>query len=318
MEHATPAQLLNWRDAYHRAAAAWPGTDPFCMRLEWLLPARQAFLPHSPTCIVHDGDSFVIMAAVSHTDRPCLWVPFEPMWGFAAPLAGPGATRLLTRLQHQLARHCLCIPGLPDTDRAAAAVARSLHTTHRPHPGPLTHRCVASLDGGLDGYLGRRSNRLRAAATRAARLARQAGIRFTCHTSDPTGDCYGHILDVERRSWKGASNQGVDQPPMRQLYAGVIELLSTGTALRLILAWADQAPVGYIYGACPGDHYRGLQMSFDRRLRDLSLGNALQLRMISWLADSGCRTYDMGMAIAYKHRWAEQVRTTRSILLEPC
>ena len=72
-----------------------------------------------------------------------------------------------------------------------------------------------------------------------------------------------------------------------------------------------------LHGGLVGDHFRGLQVSFDEEARSLGLGNALQLEMIRWLCEVGAASYDLGGYSAYKDRWAEAGLTTLRIVLRP-
>ena len=72
--------------------------------------------------------------------------------------------------------------------------------------------------------------------------------------------------------------------------------------------WAD---VGGVFAG----EYRGLQFSFDDAFRWLGLGNLLQLRQIEALCSEGVELYDLGTAMPYKERWAEQVVETRLLVI---
>ena len=60
---------------------------------------------------------------------------------------------------------------------------------------------------------------------------------------------------------------------------------------------------------------RGFQFSFDRRLRELSLGSLMQRAQIAALCDEGIETYDLGMDVRYKRRWADRARDTLTLAI---
>jgi CelD/BcsL family acetyltransferase involved in cellulose biosynthesis len=72
-----------------------------------------------------------------------------------------------------------------------------------------------------------------------------------------------------------------------------------------------------LHGGSLGRRFRGLQFSFDDALRELGLGNALQLELIEWLTEEGFERYDLGSRSEYKQRWAEQIDATRALLVVP-
>src|SRR5262249_24570836 len=148
----------------------------------------------------------------------------------------------------------------------------------------------------------------RAGARAALRRVRAAGISFEAifGASAAQADAgYARVLAVERRSWKAATGNGVDQGPMRSFYARMYPGPAARAALRLLFAVRDGEDAGYLAGGVAGPTFRGLQFSFDDRLRALGLGNALQLEMIARLAGGEVRAYDLGAQSAYKARWAE-------------
>ena len=93
--------------------------------------------------------------------------------------------------------------------------------------------------------------------------------------------------------------------------------LAARGGLRVIVAAIGDHEVGYLHGGVVADHFRGLQMSFDRSLAELSLGNLLQLEMIEALCEEGVRTYDLGSHSPYKERWAETVHATVTLACNP-
>jgi CelD/BcsL family acetyltransferase involved in cellulose biosynthesis len=305
-------------DAFDALAAADPAIDGVCSSSWWILPFHAAFAPERELVLLACEAGFVALAAT-----PRHLEPLERMWGFACPLVGPGAPDALAALAQgrvEAPRRPLVLSGL--------ALERDwLESRLRPlrgwsvHPVDTTERRVASLEGGLDGFLARRPARLRQTLRAAERRARGAGLSFERQrpeSADAAAAALDRALDVERRSWKGRSGVGVDRGPMRAFYAGVCARLARRHALRLVFARLDGRDVGYLHGGSLGARFRGLQMSFDAEHAALSLGNLLQLEAVRWLAGDGFECYDLGSArSAYKRRWAEREETTATLVCLP-
>jgi CelD/BcsL family acetyltransferase involved in cellulose biosynthesis len=299
---------------YDAAVEADPGVDPFCTRTDWLLSFHDAFQPEREVVAVHAGGSYVVLAA-----RGPVLEPLESMWSFASPLVGADSVELLAALLASRGRAIVYLAGLSLRDPRTRALALRLNATHSLQPVSATERFVAELDD-LEGYLGRRSAKFRASARAALRRVRAAGVGFEplfSATPAQTRDAYARVLAIERRSWKAATGNGVDRGPMRDFYAQMYARLAARGALRLVFAVRDGEDVGYLAGGIAGSTFRGLQFSFDERLRALGLGNALQLEIVARLAGSGLRSYDLGAQSPYKARWAEGRRLTVGILARP-
>jgi CelD/BcsL family acetyltransferase involved in cellulose biosynthesis len=76
-------------------------------------------------------------------------------------------------------------------------------------------------------------------------------------------------------------------------------------ALRGLFARKDGQDVGYLLGGVFHDTFRGLQFSYDARLAHLSLGNLMQVEMVSRLEGQGLSWYDLGSEVEYKKQWGE-------------
>ena len=172
-------------------------------------------------------------------------------------------------------------------------------------------RQVLDLDGDADRWLGRRSSRFRRQMRRLARQAYDAGIEFQDLTeSDGLLD---RLVAIERRGWKGREANGITSPEMRHFYSEMVARLGPRKRLRATIATQNGHDVAFILGGVRGSMYRGLQLSYVESVRDLSLGHVLQLREIHALAQLGIATYDLGMDMDYKKRFAD--RSVPSITL---
>jgi CelD/BcsL family acetyltransferase involved in cellulose biosynthesis len=185
--------------------------------------------------------------------------------------------------------------------------------------GPITRRHAASLRGGLDAFLGRRSANVRRGLSRALKQARTAGVTFERVEVPPDGAdaVYERILAVEARSWKAAEGVSILHSEMLGFYRAMLRRLARRKAVRLQFARLDGADVAYILGGVLGDAYRGLQFSFAREHEELSLGNLCQYHQVQALCDEGLALYDLGAEVDYKRRWGEIVLDTVSLFALP-
>jgi len=290
--------------------------DPFCSRTAWQFSYHDAFSPERPLWYANDADSFVLLAENRNESLGSYWTPLEEMWGFGSPLVGSGAGELLASALKASERTVLLL-GLPRDPARIAPLVHSLRDRFAFYETEATTRRVASLAGGIDAWLGRRSPNFRRNLRAAQRRVSAAGFAFrrVAHADWPRE--YARVLDVERRSWKGRSGRGTDSGPMRDFYAGMWPRLCAHGQLRLLFAEHDGEAIGYLHGGLVDGHFRGLQVAFDDEQRSLGLGNVLQFEMLEWLCEVGAGSYDMGSFSDYKTRWAEDGLTTFGLLIKP-
>lgn len=74
----------------------------------------------------------------------------------------------------------------------------------------------------------------------------------------------------------------------------------------MLVARREGVDLAHIFGGVAGGTYRGLQMSYRDSVRDLALGNRLQIENLRRCADEGIVTYDLGMHAPYKERWTDR------------
>ena len=306
---------------YNRAVEAFAGIDPYCSRADWILPFHASFTPRAPLLIWQQNESFVVLSQSLADQGKNIFSSVDSMWGFATALVGGAAPEMLGSVcRDRLRQGHILLYGLPQDKIFLNAVAEQTATTHRAFMLNPVCRCVASLHGGMDGFLSRRSSKFRINARKAAKRTAAAGVRFRCIDqvpSDTVMSFYTELLAIESRSWKGQSGEGADQPPMKDFYRRMFERIGPAGLLRVIVAELDGLQIGYLHGACVQGRFRGLQFSFDDRYRALSLGNTLQLKMLEWLCREKVETYDLGMTVPYKKKWAEIEHQTMTVYLRP-
>ncbi|MDJ0851373.1 MAG: GNAT family N-acetyltransferase [Myxococcota bacterium] len=319
MERSTREEVERHAVAYDAAVEADPQIDPFCSRSDWQLAYHDAFAPQRPLWMSRADRGFVVLAESDRFGGRTLLEPLENMWGLGSPLVGEGAGEALG-LALREAPSAVLLLGLPLSRPRLDALLRPLEGRFAARPLQATVRYVASLQDGLDGWLGRRTPAFRRNLRAARRRVVAAGIAFrraTLSSAEELEECYARVLALEARSWKARSGAGVHEGWIRDFYANLWRRLAGRGQLRVLFAEREGEALGYLHGALVGARFRGLQFSFDDAERSLGLGNALQMEMIEWLCENGARSYDLGGDSSYKERWAEMGLETFGLLLRP-
>ena len=320
-----PVDLAAVRDApdeFDAAVAVSPGIDRFCSSSAWILAAHDALMGERTPWLWRTEHGWLALARRSRSDGGVVLEPLELAWGLASPLIGARpvalARELLAVAAGDAGWDAMLLAGLVEDGPADRALIGGLPAGWRWGRGTPTQRYVASLDGGVDGYLGRRSRNLRKALRVGDRAAAAAGLSFvvvTPRTAPEIDDALRRIVGIERRSWKGQGGVGIDQGPMLAFYQRMTHALAPRGRMRLIVCRHHGRDIAFILGGVFAGEYRGLQFSFDNTYRHHGLGNLLQLRQIEALCEEDIGVYDLGTAMPYKERWAETVVETRLLVI---
>lgn len=309
-------------DAFDAAVLATPGIDHFCSSSAWIQPAHSAFHAEDEVIAAKLGDGFLALTRGQAPGLGPFLAPLEAMWGLACPLVGAHPTPLARAAADLVSTlpdwRLLWLSGLLRDGPLFTSLARAL-SRHELRLGPVTQRFRASLDGGFDGWLGRRSALFRKRLRAALRLA-ERDLDFEWLAAPPGSRVEAELLfarihAVETRSWKGLDGTGFVAGDMRRFYELMVPELAAAGRLRVLFARQNGEDVGVCFGGVLAGTYRGLQNSFDDRFRDHSLGNVLQAETIRRLCDEGVGTYDLGSGMDYKARWAEEIFETTALLV---
>jgi len=299
-----------------------PGIDRFCSSAAWILPAARALMPPRQSWI-HRGEHGWLTAMLGRHPSGIAYVePMELAWGMACPLIGEDPVTLAAEAASEIAArrdwNVMLLAGMTADGALLPALLRTLPPRIERRFGQSTVRLVASLEGGVDGFLARRSRNFRKALRAAERDAGAAGITFeSVHvgSAEAAEALYARILDVELRSWKGDEGVGIHPGPMNRFYAEMLPRLAERGRQRTWFARLDDRDIAYCMGAVFDGEYRGLQFSYDRTMERYSLGSLLQLRQIEELVGTSVRRYDLGQDMEYKRRWAEEAFETVLLVL---
>ncbi|MEZ4269205.1 MAG: GNAT family N-acetyltransferase [Myxococcota bacterium] len=312
-------------DAFDAMALNTPRVDAFCTSSAWILSAHQAFHPEQEPYVYRSDAGWLVLARGHAAGLGAYLSPMEAMWGLASPLLGggdddalfDGCERALLEVQDDWDALWLC--GMDAGSRAFRRLSQRFGKTHRLFLGPVTRRYVADLSRGIEGFWADRARVFRKNLRRARRLADEAGVVW--HWHDVVADeaerqrLYARILDVDKRSWKGLAHEGLGDSGMATFYELMTQRLAKDGRMRVVFGRLDDEDVAMGFGATFGDSFRGLQMSYDNRFRSLSLGNLVQVELITRLCDEGIASYDLGTEMDYKRRWSEFGLETTTLVI---
>ncbi len=308
-------------DDFDREIAQTPDIDRFCSSSAWILAAQSALMPpRAPFAFRGTHGYFAAARGVHPAGFPYI-EPVELAWGLASPLAGADSEALAQEVVALLSARrdwqLAILAGMTGDGPQRRALERAMPARWERRRGTPTLRHVASLEGGVDGFLSRRSRELRKSIRKSLRAASDAGVTFESVRSAPSqaAALYDRIQAVEQHSWKSHESVGISQGPMRAFYGAMLPRLCELGQQRTMFARFEGRDVGYILGAVAGDEYRGLQFSYDDELSRFGLGGLLQYHQIVALAEEGIGRYDLGTEMDYKRRWAEEIMETEMLVL---
>ena len=316
-----PVELGSVADDFDREIAVTPAIDRFCSSSAWILAAATTLMPpRAPFSFRGEHGFFAAARGVHPAGFPYI-EPIELAWGLASPLVGRDPAALADEVVPLLAARrdwqLAILAGMTGDGPQRRALERVLPPRWERRRGTPTVRHVASLEGGVDGYLSRRSRDLRKAIRKQLRAAAEGGITFESVRA-PAAEAealYARIQETEAKSWKARDGVGISAGPMRAFYGAMLPRLCLLGQQRTIFARHDGQDVGYILGAVLQSEYRGLQFSYDDAYSPYGLGGLLQYHQVVELCADGIERYDLGTEMDYKKRWAEGVMETEMLVL---
>ena len=302
-----------WDDAVDRT----PDADEFCASSRWSFAAAASFDHAGPASVITDGIGFAGMRPATAEDGTSLLLGLDPVWGFATPLVGHplrAAAALAAHLRRTPVDLAL-VAGQLDDGPMLHGLARVVGRDHRLLRGEEEHRLRADVGDGFEAWWMRRSPGFRQQLRRLERAAADAGVVIADLSALAPDDAMDRVLAIEARSWKGQEGTGLASDELAAFYRRVVWRLATAEHLRLLVARVGDEDVAFVLGGIRGTTYRGLQLSHDAAHAHLGLGHLLQLHQVRALAGTGIHTYDLGMDMEYKRRWADRTDTTFSVLV---
>ena len=247
-------------------------------------------------------------------------LPFDAIWGFASPVVAldtdlaRSVHAIATALRNESDWTATLVTGIKPASDLEGALIANLSQIGRLALADERVRAVASLQGGIAGYMSRRPRTFERNLRQATRRAGNS-VTFECADRSEPASIISRLHGVEQHSWKGLESSGIESPEMSALYGSLVWRLSVLGALRVTFAVRGGRDVGFVLGGVLGTTYRGLQLSFVEEVRALSIGNLLQWNELVRLCDDGVERYDLGMDMEYKRVWAEERFVTRPIVV---
>ncbi len=324
MRKLTVEQLEQRTEDFDAAVCQTPDIDHFCSSTFWILPAWRAFLPDHRLWAHESDEGYIALGIGSDRSLGTYIHPLEASWALASPFLGPNPAGLTRQFIDLCRTSCvdwdiLFLSGISPDSTYFHELIRGFRGHYSLGLGPSSVRRVASLDGGIDGFLSRRSSKFRANLRRSRRRGEEAGIEVdyidSASPSEAADDLFDRALEVEHRSWKAGADTGIIDGPMKTFYRDMLPRLARRDALRFLFLTLDGKDIAYCFGGVFNGGFRGLQMSFDDDYRSHSPGSLAQLHMIDRLCEEGVETYDLGSDMDYKRRWAEQGIETLAIIV---
>lgn len=312
--NSLPDRHVEWTQAVHRVEQA----DPFCCTPEWQMSFHDAFSPGRRLMVESSSNNVIAFAEYKSPAGLIYLTPIESHWLFGCPLLGVNAVELLA--DHLPKIEALYKPEFPriliSGIRPEGILPPQLFRHLGHHFDFFLHssgiQCSASLEGGVDGFLSRRSGNHRKKLKKQFRVAKDAGIYFERvipSTPEEAEQTYARMIAVERKSWKGIGKCGMTETPAKEFYDSMMYRLAKIRSGRIIFTRHEDTDIGFIFGGTTEGIYRGQQFSYDEAWKDYSAGNLMQVEKVKWLCEEGALRYDMGPIVGpkmgYKKHWTE-------------
>lgn len=286
--------------------------DPHCCGPDWQLTAFSSSRRAGAPILVHADEDSLVALTLTRDGEGYRLGPLEAHWGFGSPVLGMRAAQILMHSVGTLrpllpgSPLSLVLPGLslqsPQTTALAAAFPdHELLADHE--------QVAASLEGGFDGWLSRRSVNFRRNLRRGETRARHCGITFerVSPVSPQEAEAiYTRMLEVESRSWKGARGEGLFR--VRAFYARLLAAYASKRRARIVMARQAGRDIGFCFGGASAGIYRGQQTSFDESHAENGIGNLMHVETARWLCEDGFRVHHFGpvqRGMGYKHHFCE-------------
>jgi hypothetical protein len=319
-----PQFCSQWRQAAIRTQQA----DPFCCTPCWQLSFHYAFSPHRRIFYVEQAGNVVALAEKVFSQNDVVLTPLEPHWLFGSPLLGPGSEKILYELLPSIAKRYgnhmprLLLSGVRPGGTRAGRIISKFKARFGISRLASDMQCAASLAGGFDGFLSRRSCGFRKNMKKTQARAARTGITYERMSPTSREECvniFDRMYAIELKSWKGINQCGLNQEPATTFYKMLLCNMAVSSDARVVIAQHDGVDIGYIFGGLAGRVYRGQQFSYDDKWGCYAVGNLLQYEQIRWLCEERARRYDMGpimgSKVQYKERWTEKKYPITALML---
>lgn len=283
---------------WDKLAARSDTPDPMACGSAWQITALACSRRAGAQIVLRQSGNSQVAFALTETLKGYRLGPLEAHWQFGCPLLGPEAVELLAdvamalRKDLQVDRIESLVPGLDPNGfhaKAIDAVFSDVRTQLQ------NAQAAASLAGGIEGWLSRRSGNSRRNLKRAERRATEHGIWFErAQPASPAQAyaCFERMLKIELAGWKGPQRQGLMAIPT--FYQKLLEADAARETARIIFARKGSEDVGFCSGSMRARIYRGQQTSYSETVSSLSIGTLMHFETARWLSEDGARLHHFG------------------------
>ena len=314
---------------WQHAARSCELPDPYCSEPDWVLSYHLTHGRQRPMLMLFEHGNAIVLAQESMSNGQPVFVSPESSWLYDRPLLGADpiplffhAIDLIEKRFGQKKMPPIILGGIWPHQPLSNELLLNLGHIFSFFLYTQGKQCAASLEGGVDGFLSRRSSNFRAKLKKSVHKAREAGVsyeRVAPECESMVRQTFDRMLKVEAQSWKGLEENGLLHPLAGNFYKELLRRQARHHAARVIFARHEEEDIGFIFGGVTGAIYRGQQFSYDQSWKSFSIGNTLQYEQITWLCEEGALRYDMGPIsgpkMGYKAHWTELIFPLESWIL---
>ncbi len=308
MRRLTFDEFIEERGSFDETVRRTPETATFCSCALWQLAAHTTMQrpePEDEYFIFEDEGNWVVFA---ERGGRRVFYPLEAAWMFGSPLIGDPlhALDLLRRAsqKHLESPYGFCFGGLLRGGRLHRAILSRQDECLQFEEFDATDCMEIDLAEGVEAWLERRSKRFRK-AVRKRKLPDD--IEIIDAQDIYAEEIFERIVAIQQETYKWREGSDIFQgESYRRFYRTLLDLLHPDGNHRVLFARRGDEDLAYIFGGISGGIYRGFQMSYVETVKELELGNILQVENLRRRAEEGMKKYDLGMYSEYKERWADR------------
>jgi hypothetical protein len=317
-----------WPD-WNVAASSSGQADPFCCSPAWQLSFHNSYAPNRRLFIRESSNNVVAFAEKIISGELVLLTPIESSWLFGNPLLGEHSVDLFSDMLADIEKYYspvsprIIISGIRPYGSLYKKLKRRFADEFKFCRYSSGVQCSASLTGGVDGYLSKRSANFRRKTRKETRKALSHGVtleRVSPNSNRQVDETYSRMLSVELASWKGIGRCGMAEAGPKKFYEVMMKHLAITGDARVIFAKHGGKDIGFIFGGVAEGVYRGQQFSYDEEWQSASIGNVLQMEQVDWSCEEGLVRYDMGPLegpkMSYKTHWTERKHNIETWILD--
>jgi len=305
LNRLTYSEFLERSDEFSASVSGMNEIASFCSGPIWGNAAHESLhgtASESNSLIIESDGNWLVFV---ERQQPRVFLPLESGWLFGSPLIGDPdrLPELLLKAAHEFLPSPVgfCIGGVRAEGRLHRGLRARREFCRQFKEFEATDCMMIDLADGFDAWLARRSRKFRRTMRNLPEIEVHDGSKLD------EDEALERMMAIQRQTYKWESGEDIFQSGSHAaFYRSLLEKLQARGELRLLFAQCENEDSGYIFGGVAGSVYRGFQMSYVEKFRDLGIGNSLQLENLRRQSDAGIVEYDLGMHSPYKERWADR------------